>query len=54
MVTETLDNIYDFLVLFDKASEIDLTYPTTIAGITYLGKNFLGASDERIAEILKV
>ena len=53
-VPDTLDDIYDFLVMFDKASEIDLTYPTTIAGITYIGKNFLGASDERIAEILKV
>ena len=51
-VPETLDNIYDFLVLFDKASYVDLAFGPTITGVTYIGTALLGMTPERVAEIL--
>ena len=51
-VPETLDNIYDFLVLFDKASYVDLAFGPTITGVTYIGTQLLEMTPERVAEIL--
>ena len=51
-VPETLDNIYDFLVLFDKASYVDLAFGPTVTGVTYIGTELLGMTPERVAEIL--
>lgn len=51
-VPETLDNIYDFLVLFDKASYVDLAFGPTVTGVTYIGIELLGMAPERVAEIL--
>ena len=51
-VPETLDNLYDFLVLFDKASYVDLAFGPTVTGVTYIGIELLGMSPERVSEIL--
>lgn len=51
-VPETLDNIYDFLVLFDKASYVDLAFGPTVTGVTYICIELLGMAPERVAEIL--
>ena len=51
-VPETLDNIYDFLVLFDKASYVDLAFGPTVTGVTYICTELLGMTPERVAEIL--
>ena len=51
-VPETLDNIYDFLVLFDKASYVDLAFGPTVTCVTYIGTELLGMTPERVAEIL--
>ena len=51
-VPETLDNIYDFLVLFDKTSYVDLAFGPTVTGVTYIGIELLGMTPERVAEIL--
>ena len=51
-VPEALDNIYDFLVLFDKASYVDLAFGPTVTGVTYIGTQLLGMTPERVAEIL--
>ena len=51
-VPDTLDSIYDFLVLFDKASYVDLAFGPTVTGVTYIGTELLGMTPERVAEIL--
>ena len=51
-VPETLDNIYDFLVLFDKASYVDLAFGPTVTGVTYIGIELLDMTPERVTEIL--
>ena len=52
-IPETLDDTYDFLNMFKKASYIDLAFEPTIQGVTWIGMTFLGMSAERVAEILK-
>ena len=52
-IPEALEDTYDFLNMFKKASYIDLTFEPTIQGVTWIGTNFLGMTAERVAEILK-
>ena len=52
-IPETLDDTYDFLNMFKKASYIDLAFEPTIQGVTWIGMTFLGMSAERVSEILK-